>query len=105
MANRFKVLAGTHLEDGKTYAKGDIVISEHRLTRFPGKFQDLGPVEALAPVEPPRAAPAISPVREISTPPKLVISLPAPAASAPDKHKGRPGKKHKAVVDGDDFSG
>ena len=46
MKRSFKVLAGLHIEDERTYSKGDIVVSEKELIRlFPQKFQDLGPVE------------------------------------------------------------
>jgi len=55
---KFKVVIGTHLEDGKSYGKDQIVKSEKDLTTlFPGKFIKL----EYAPVEPEPEAPAPAP--------------------------------------------
>lgn len=45
--NRFKILVGRHIQDGKTYEKGKIVTSALELDKvFPGKFQKLAPKPA-----------------------------------------------------------
>jgi len=53
---KFKVVIGTHIEDGVSYTKDQIVKSEKDLTKlFPGKFTKL----EYAPVDPePAEAPA-----------------------------------------------
>jgi hypothetical protein len=36
---RFKIVSGTHIRDGKSYTKGELIISQKDLTiNFPGKF-------------------------------------------------------------------
>lgn len=52
MANKYKVLEGTHIQGGKAHKKGDVVISERDLVViFPGKFAVLSaPIPANAPV-------------------------------------------------------
>jgi len=50
---RFKLKAGTHVEDGKTYKAGDVVASHRDLaTAFKEKFEDLGEAETTRPVKP-----------------------------------------------------
>ena len=52
MKRAFKVLAGIHIEDGKTYEKDATVVSDNDLTKlFAGKFQDMGPVKDEEPSE------------------------------------------------------
>jgi len=52
---KFKVVIGTHIEDGVSYTKDQIVKSEKDLTKlFPGKFTKL----EYAPVDPEPEAPA-----------------------------------------------
>lgn len=64
MAHKYKVLDGSHIENGRTFKKGDTVVSHRDLTRFVGKFQDLGPVEE-AVSRPERSQPPVSaPVRK-----------------------------------------
>lgn len=39
---KFKLLRGTHVQDKKTYSKGNVVSSERNLAKiFPGKFDKL----------------------------------------------------------------
>lgn len=57
MARKYKVLDGSHMEDGRFYKKDDTLISHRDLGRFIGKFQDLGPVEETA-AQPRKAQPA-----------------------------------------------
>lgn len=50
MANKYKVKAGVHIEGGRSYKKGETVVSPLPLTTmFPEKFEDLGEVAPAAP--------------------------------------------------------
>lgn len=41
--NRYKILVGTHVQDGQDYKAGDVVVSGINLVEtFPNKFQSLG---------------------------------------------------------------
>ena len=75
---KFKVVMGTHVEDGKSYTKDKIVNSTHDLVElFPGKFIRLDPpesdwgdrkLESVAATPAPATAPApaaAKPVRKI----------------------------------------
>jgi len=62
MKKAFKVKAGIHIEDGKTYRKDEIVVSDKDLIKlFPQKFEDQGRVaddeEEPEPAEEPQASP------------------------------------------------
>ena len=80
---KFKVVIGTHLEDGKSYGKDQIVKSDKDLsTLFPGKFTKLeyAPPEPAPEAE--EAEPAPAPVKHTTM----------PAAAKPAAAKGRPAK-------------
>lgn len=43
MPRKFKIRAGKHVQDGRTFNKGDVVLSSHNLTKmFKEKFDDVG---------------------------------------------------------------
>lgn len=49
--NKYRVIIGTHTEDGRTYKKGEVVHSYNELDKlFPNKFEALGPVPVKSPV-------------------------------------------------------
>ena len=69
MANRFKVLVGTHIEGGRAYKAGEVVVSECNLMKFKGKFQALGAVGSKPAVE--EEAPPTAPAPNKPAPAKL----------------------------------
>jgi hypothetical protein len=68
MARKFKVLAGSHFEEGREYKKDEVVTSWRDLNRFTGKFQDLGPVPEPTPPAPVIQAAPPAPPAPLSTP-------------------------------------
>ncbi len=87
--NRYRVKEGTHLEDGKAYTKGQVVVSEFDLASlFREKFEALGP----APISP-------APAESAEEPPKENIA----AAPAPEAvKKGKTKKAVKSTEEWDD---
>lgn len=64
MIKIFKVVAGSHFEDGKEYTAGQTIASSVDLAKtFPGKFEDLGPFTPPASA-PPAPAAAVAPHAE-----------------------------------------
>ncbi len=103
MKQQFKVAAGRHTQDGQTYNKGEIVVSDHNLSAlFPGKFTVVtAPVAVVeeAPAPPPQSttSPATAKVEE-----RPVESDKAPVQDQPEggtvgqrakKPSGRSAKK------------
>lgn len=85
MKKQFRVKIGRHIEDGKTYQKDEVVVSEKDLCKlFPQKFDDLGPVK-----EEPLPAPSEEgedDASETSDPPTKPATKPKAAAK---KGKGK----------------
>lgn len=69
MSNRYKLIAGSHIEGSRQFNQGDTVTSTRNLAElFPGKFQDMG---AATPVRP------LAPIPPASETPKAAVNLPA----------------------------
>lgn len=88
--NRYKVITGTHIQNGKAYTKGQVVESSVDLAAlFREKFEALGP----APISPAGQPPAESP----PAPSKASV------AAAPAGKKGKAKRSgSKATEDWDD---
>lgn len=49
--NRYEVVDGDHVQEGKTYSKGDVVTDHRDLVKLlPGKFRLIGPAKEEVPI-------------------------------------------------------
>jgi len=87
MANKFRVLKGVHIQDGREYKEGEIVTSERSLSSlFAGKFAPVGPAPAPVPSAL-SVAPHTTAVEAGSTPPLAIPPPPAVKPAAASKRR------------------
>lgn len=88
MSNRFKLIAGSHIEGGRQYDQGEIVVSSKELSKiFPNKFELLGPAQPERPptlVTSPLSKPT-APVAKVQEPAEAVAGTKADTDDESDK--------------------